>query len=80
MTKKTVGVNGIDPARQGFTVTPQIRAIEDSAMILGDRLKLWAIDRIPGRSNSRAIDRNSGEPGECHSPLRDLSFIVQIPL
>ena len=66
VTKDLVGVNGIDPARQGIPINP-IAASNKT-----DRGVLIAIDRIPGEL--WAIGRIPGEPGECHSPLRDPSF------
>jgi hypothetical protein len=76
MTKNTVGVNGIDPVRQGINVrsivAPNVNPIGNHA-----------IDRQPCNRSATVNPRSivaqyPGEPGECHSPLRDFSSSIAI--
>ena len=53
MTKSPVGVNGIDPARQGIDPFPQV--IKERSIDRGLYRAKW-IDRIPGESGESLVN------------------------
>ena len=82
--KKPVGVNGIDPARQRPPRPSQIKP--NIIPPKNDRTSVesivfghwgnWGIDRLWGMGDRSVVGGISGEPGECHSPLRDFSSSI----